>query len=426
MNVRMPIHCLLALLIAQAAPAQGPKKAVPVRVVEAGGKAQLVRDGKPYVVKGAGIGGDGSLPLLAELGGNSLRTWGVEGLDKKLDEAQRLGLTVAVGIWLGHERHGFRYNDPDAVARQAEEVRRVVLKYKDHPAVLVWGLGNEMEGEGTNDAIWSAINDLAVNVKALDPDHPTMTVIAELGRDGVKVKNLQRLCPAVDIVGINSYAGAGSVPKRYRESGGIKPFLLTEFGPPGAWESAKTTWNAPLELTSTAKAAFYRRGFEAGTQGLGSYAFIWGSKQEATATWFGMLLPDGRRLAAAEAMGELWSGEAPANRCPTIAVLTLDGPDTVGPGATVHARIVTKDPETDPLEVRWLLRAEVTHPAVGGDREEPPAEFPGAIVSSSHAGATVRLPREGGGYRIFAYVGDGQGGAAVANVPLFIDGPKPR
>jgi hypothetical protein len=340
MNTRPRIRFLIVLaafLTGQATGARAQTKAVPVRVVEARGKAQLVRDGRPYLAKGAG--GDGSLELLAKSGGNSTRTWGVEGLEKRLDEAQRLGLTVAVGIWLGHERHGFNYGDPAQVARQAEEVRRVVLKYKDHPAVLVWGLGNEMEGEGTNPAVWSAINGLASMVKRLDPDHPTMTVIAELGRDGVKVKNLHRLCPAIDVVGINSYAGAASVPRRYREAGGTKPFLLTEYGPPGSWETPRNSWGAAPELSSTAKADYYRRGHEAGTQGLGSYAFLWGTKQEATATWFGMLLPDGSRLGAVDALAELWTGKPPENHVPAITSLTLDGPERVPLGSTVHVRL---------------------------------------------------------------------------------------
>ena len=46
--------------------------------------------------------------------------------------------------------------------------------------------------------------------KKLDPNHPTMTVIAEIGGDSVK--NVHRLCPDVDVVGINSYGGAESLP----------------------------------------------------------------------------------------------------------------------------------------------------------------------------------------------------------------------
>ena len=48
--------------------------------------------------------------------------------------------------------------------------------------------------------------------KKLDPNHPTMTVLSEIGGD--RVKNVHRLCPDVDIVGINSYAGAVTLPKR--------------------------------------------------------------------------------------------------------------------------------------------------------------------------------------------------------------------
>ena len=39
--------------------------------------------------------------------------------------------------------------------------------------------------------------------------HPVMTVVAEIGGD--KVANFQRLCPNVDILGINSYGGVQSL-----------------------------------------------------------------------------------------------------------------------------------------------------------------------------------------------------------------------
>ena len=39
---------------------------------------------------------------------------------------------------------------------------------------------------------------------------------------------------------------------------GTKPVIITEFGPPGVWEIAMTSFGAPPELTSTEKAAVYR------------------------------------------------------------------------------------------------------------------------------------------------------------------------
>jgi hypothetical protein len=417
---------VVLLLLPRALPAAPAEKGRPsvLRIVAKGGKFELLRDGKPYFIRGAG--GDGSLEALAKAGGNSVRTWGAEKLGAVLDEAHRHGLTVAAGIWLGHERHGFNYNDADMVARQYEEARRIILRHKDHPALLLWAIGNEMEGHGRGDnaAVWSAINNLAALAKKLDPNHPTMTVVAEIGGD--RVKNIHRLCPDIDIVGINSYAGAVSLPGRYRAAGGTKPFILTEFGPPGSWEVKKTKWGAALEPTSAEKAVAYRRAYEGAVVAakglcLGSYAFVWGHKQEATATWFGMFLPDGSRLAAVDVMSELWLGRPPARRCPVIEVLTLDGPEEVAPGATVRASL--KSSGGKGARVRWVLQGEPSALGVGGDAEEVPPTYPEAIVKAGEKSAEVRMPKGGGGYRLFAYVRDEHGGAAVANVPLFVKGP---
>ncbi len=422
------VVALLAPVPAPTARAQETRPdsgAVPVRLERRDSGFTLIRNGRPYLIQGAG--GDGSLELLAASGGNSVRTWGVEGLGAKLDEARRLGLTVAVGIWLGHERHGFDYNNADQVAAQLEAARQAILKYRDHPAVLLWGIGNEMEGPGgDNAAIWSAVNGIAAMAHRLDPNHPTMTVIAEVG--GSKVKNLHRLCPEIDVVGINSYGGVATLPERYRKAGGTKPYILTEFGPAGAWETPKNAWGAAPEPTSTQKALAYRRAWDRGVLGsgglaLGGDAFTWGHKQEVTATWFGMLLPDGSRLAAVDTMTEAWTGRPPADRCPAIESLAVEGNNHVKPGETVRVRLRASDPEGQALRVQWVLRQESTAVSVGGDAEAAPPSFPDAVAESNPDGATVRMPRGGGGYRLFAYLRDGRGGAAVGNALLRVDGP---
>lgn len=419
-----PIVWLVALCFASVALAQPVK----VELRQAGDGYQLLRGGKPFYIKGAG--GDGPKDLLVACGGNSFRTWGVgDDTRAKLDEAHRLGLAVTLGIWLGHERHGFDYNDADQVAEQFEKVRQAVERYKDHPAVLMWGIGNEMEGyaNGDNAAIWSHVQACAALVKKLDPNHPTMTVVAELGGD--RVKNIHRLCPDIDVVGINSYAGAASIPQRYRAAGGTKPYVVTEFGPAGTWESGKTEWGAVIELTSNEKAASYRRAYEALAADrelcLGSYAFTWGWKQEATSTWFGMFLPDGSTTPAVDAMAELWSGRPRANRAPRIESLSVSGSPRGRPGETVRVRLSADDPDGDAVEVEWRLHAEAAEYGTGGDAEPVPPQFPEAIVSSDARGAEVRLPARGGGYRLFAFVRDGKGAGSTANVPLFVEGGEP-
>ena len=399
--------------------------AIPVELRHTGEGWQLLRGGKPYFIRGAG--GDASLEQLAAAGANSVRTWGADDMGARLDAAHALGLSVTVGIWLGHERHGFDYSDEKQVSEQLERARQIVLRYRDHPAVLLWGIGNEMEGfeSGDNPAIWKAVNDVAAMVKQLDPNHPTMTVTAEIG--GGRIEAVHTRCPAIDIHGINSYGGALSLAERYRKDGATKPYVLTEFGPPGSWEIAKSDWGAPYELTSTEKAAFYRRSYEQGVLGapglaLGSYAFTWGYKMEATATWFGMFLEDGARLGAVDAMTELWSGMPPADLAPTVEPLVVEGEPRVDPGARVRVRAAIADPEGKMIRVRWALRRESGDYATGGDYRPMLPDIEGVVLEGDEEGARLRMPAEPGPYRLFLYAYDVAGNAATANLPLLVKG----
>ncbi len=416
---------LLSALLALAQPVFAAP--VEVRVVKNGARYELLRDGKPYLVRGGG-GNEHALESLAAAGGNSIRLWGDDTLGATLDAAQKLGLTVTAGIWLGQVRQGFDWSDAEGLAKQRDHVRATVEKFKNHPALLMWALGNEMEDpQGKNGAVWTGINSLAVMVRQLDPHHPTMTVIAEIGGD--KVKNIQRLCPEIDILGINSYGGCASLGERYQKLGGTKPYILTEYGPPGIWEVTKDALGSYPEPTSTEKEQIYRKAYQAAVLGqpgvcLGSYAFLWGQKQEATATWFSMFLADGSRLGPVDAISELWTGKAPANRCPAIKSLKLDGVAKGAPGTAVHVSFAAADAENDPLKVTWLLQRDAEEFGSGGDKEAAPPTFPNAIVKGDATGADLRLPTDGGLYRLFATVHDSHGGAAVGNVTLRVEGPS--
>ncbi|HEX8552571.1 MAG TPA: glycoside hydrolase family 2 TIM barrel-domain containing protein [Abditibacteriaceae bacterium] len=397
---------------------------IPVKLQQTGGKWQLLRDGKPYFIKGAG--GDGDKVALLATGANSSRTWGADGIDNKLDEAQKLGMTVTVGMWLGHKEHGFDYHNKQAVADQLENCKRAIDKYKNHPAVLMWSVGNEMEMQlDENDpAVWLAVEEIAAYAKKVDPNHPTMTVVAEIG--GNKVANINKYCPSIDVIGINTYGGGPSIAERYPKAGGVKPYVLTEFGPPGTWESGKNAWGVVPELTSTEKAARYAETWKKTIANqplsLGGYAFTWGNKQEASATWYGMLLPNGERLAAVDTMQELWSGKPPANRVPEIKAFKVTTPARVQPGATVRAELDVVDPEKDPLKVQWILQLDPATYSVGGATEAVPPTYPEAIVKSDNGSVEVRMPRGGGAYRLFAMAHDNHNGAAVGNISLFVEG----
>jgi hypothetical protein len=281
-----------------------------------------------------------------------------------------------------------------------------------------------MEGyEGGDDpAIWKAVDDVAALVKQLDPNHPTMTVVAELG--GARVKSVHERCPHIDIMGINSYGGVPSVPERYRKAGGTKPYVITEFGPPGTWECAKNSWGIPIEPSSTRKGEIYRQGYLKGVAAekelcLGSYVFIWGHKQEATPTWFGLFLPDGTQLEAVHTMAEMWAGTAPANRCPRIDVPKVDVEQTA-PGQMIRASVDVSDPDGDPLKLNWVLSGEVKNPSKGGGHEDPGTVYADAIVGGGggEREVQVKMPQEPATYRLFVYTRDGHGNGAVANAAL--------
>lgn len=387
---------------------------------------QLVREGKPYLINGAG--GSDHLGMLAKAGGNSIRTWDALNIDDLLDRAHAQGLSVTVGIWLEHERHGYDYDDPDVRSKQLQKVRDCVLKYRHHPALLMWALGNEVELMGDLNKALRAVEEAAAIAKELDPKHPTMAVVAEIGSN--KAKRVREVCPSVDVLGINSYGGAASLPERLTAQGWTGPYVLTEFGPIGPWEGGHTAWGAAFEPSSAEKAEMYHgawtRGVQAETPGrcLGSYAFLWGWKQETTPTWFGMFLDTGERTPTVDVMQELWSGTLPKYRAPLVGPMTVDLPElTAKPGQEFSATVELRGGPEGEWRHAWVVREESTDRKSGGDAEEATPDIPGLVLKADESTAALRAPDEPGAYRLYVYVYDDHGGAGTANLP-FLVAPK--
>jgi hypothetical protein len=265
-------------------------------------------------------------------------------------------------------------------------------------------------------------------VHQLDPLHPTMTVVAEIGGD--KVEQIQRHCPDIDIIGVNTYGGGASLAERYRQAGGKKPLVITEFGPPGTWETRPNAFGAAVERTSTEKARSYRETYEKSVLGakdlcLGSYAFTWGHKIEASATWFGMLLPDGSKLAAVDTMQALWTGKAPEHPCPVMTEVKLNVPDQLKAGAAFSASVVGHDPSPgEPLKIHWELSLEQKNYGVEGTGAAATPSFPEAIDQDGASEVSGKLPRSGGVYRLYCYMRNSHGGAAVGSVAINVEGPR--
>ena len=408
-SLRLPAAALAAVLLAGAAHAGQ---------VEVKG-SQILVDGKPFIPNGAAA--EDRLADLKALGATVVRTYGQEP-GAILDAAQRAGLKVIAGFWLGHPRRGFDYGNRRAVEAQLEDLRHMVERYRNHPALLMWGIGNEVEVDlspAEAMAVWPAIEEAARLAKSLDGQHPVMAALAEVGEG--KAGTLKHLAPSVDVLGINGYGeGLMSAVARARAQGWTGPIVLAEIGPQGHWDAPRTAWGAPLEPTSTEKADRMRRYLAAARKaGVGAIPLLWGHKQEVTPTWYSLLLPSGEWTGTVEVMAEAWGGHppGPAAAAPRIRALAFAGPDVLAPGETRRVTLKASDPDGVPLDVSWQVMAESTVRSVGGDPEPVPPSFPEAVRQASASEARIG-PLPAGRYRVFATVRDGRGAAATANLPF--------
>ena len=390
----------------------------------------LLRGGEPYVVKGAGMARN-DIERFAGHGGNSIRTWSTandyQDTKELLDAAQAHGVTVALGLSMTAERHGFDYDDPEAVAAQLASVREEVLKYKDHPAVLFWLVGNELNHSYSNPRVWDAVNDIAEMIHELDPNHPVTTPISGFKPD--VIAEIEARAPAIDFISFQVYGSLFGMPDKIAETGFDRPFMVTEWGTIGYWEMEKTSWGTPVELTSSEKADVFLRAhsevlarFEG--QLIGSYAFLWGQKQERTPTWFGMFTESGEETETVDVMHYLWTGSWPSNRTPRVNSIRLDGKSykesvVLESGNTYDATFDVVDHDGDALTFHWEVKPESESTKSGGDREDRLANVEGFLADGTGPTTTIKAGATGR-YRLFAYVFDENGHAAHANIPFLV------
>lgn len=380
---------------------------------------EIMVDGAPFIPVGAA--GAARLAELKATGANVVRTYGEEP-GEILDAAQRAGLKVIVGFWMEHPRRGFDYANRPAVEAQLGALRHMVERYRTHPALLAWGVGNEVETELSPDQaapVWPAIEEAAKLVKTLDGSHPVMAVLADTGTD--KVEMLKRFAPSVDVLGLNAYGDSVlTVIARARSQGWTGPIVVTEMGALGQWQADKTPWGAALEPSSTEKATRLRRYLAALAQAkVGALPFYWGQKQEVTPTWHSLFLPSGEWTEPVEVMAETWGGKPPGgdNHAPRILSFQLNGPASFGRATPTKASLSATDPDGDPLKVEWQIMAETTVRSVGGDAEPVPPSFSQGLRQPSDTGVSI-LELEPGRYRLFVTVRDGRGAAATGNIPF--------
>ena len=165
----------------------------------------MTRDGAPYYVKG--IAGAANLDVAQRSGANSIRTFNSNGAKALLDTAASRCMTVLLGIELSNKVAD--YTNATFLDAKRAEVTNLLATVKNHPALLMWAIGNEIQLTLDNQTSVGFIQELAQTIHGQDPNHPVITAVA--GANVTFINHLVQWAPALDALGINSYAGVVTV-----------------------------------------------------------------------------------------------------------------------------------------------------------------------------------------------------------------------
>jgi hypothetical protein len=310
-----------------------------------------------------------------------------------------------------------------------DAIKQDILALKDHPALLIWGIGNELNLRHKNPKVWDAVNDLSKMIHQVDPNHPTTTMLA--GAEPEEISLVAEKCPDLDLLSFQIYGAIDKLPSFLQQSNYQGAYMITEWGATGHWECENTTWDRPIEANSTKKANNYHSRYvdyiaADAKQCIGSFVFLWGQKQERTPTWYGLFLENDNSTEAAQVMQYLWTGKWAKHRIPKIGELTINGllaeeSVSLKQHQPCSAKIVVEATNKN-LSFRWELMKEIDREleSDGGDFEPTPE-----IVwrqSDSNASSEIDFsPPQIGEFRLFVYVDDCYGGSATANMPILIE-----
>jgi len=377
-------------------------------------------DGKPFFIKGVGCNtavgekGEGYLLLARDMGANAVRTWG-DAPRSYLDKAQSYGLKVNLGIWLNAIRGKTTesYRDPGHRAALKQLILSYVREMKDHPALLMWNVGNEVfaftEAADERKAFGEFLEELIQAIHREDPNHPVVYACAD-SRD---LPDLKKYAPSLDIVGMNIYRAM--LPSL--GEGFDKPVLVTEFGPQGGWDVGKDANGMPFDPPDTIKANSYaeiwRRIESERSRCLGGFAFVLGEQRNSESlTWWNLNYGENRRQAY-WTLRTAYTGEKPPPALPRINAFHLQT-STAASAERLTVQTEVLNPEGGPLKYEYLVTGIASDPLI----VEPPVLYPTQVEVLAPGSARLKAPDSPGMYRVYVVVTDTRRNAAIADRTL--------
>lgn len=396
---------------------------------------QLYRNGYPFHMQGAS--GNSHLKELADVGGNTIRVYDTINLNGILDMAEANGLAVIVDIPIPKYNKTYDSYLIDADNnRLKENVKQLVKKYRSHPALLMWNLGNEVEFPLVfrKNSFIMTFNELIDIIHREDPDHLVGTTIPSVSKK--QILSIYYHSPSIDILSYNIFGNLKNLRSELNKISflvGQRPYYISEWGYDGPWEHHLTSWNAPIEPTSTKKVEQLRSNHRNLLQNinsncLGSLIFYWGEKQERTHTWFSFFLEGHGKSEVVEALKSLWEGthaDAPSLGLDYMLLAEKGSQSDLvfPPNKSTNATIRFNRPKKDSIKISWEIYPEAWNYNLS-DKEKKPTKISGAILSSDGDQVAFITPSQEGPYRIFAYIHDSDGNFATTNIPFYVLNPS--
>lgn len=408
------------------------------------GQWKLIVDGSPYYVNGAAT--NRFYTDVRKFGGNTIRLYSPSSADTRtiMDEAYQAGLKVYLGLGMAAAQN-FDYTNAAKVAEQKEKITGWVKQYMNHPALLCWSIGNEMEASNENNVdMWKAVGDVAAMIRELDKNHPVTSTLASSAQ--ARIKNLVDYAD-VDFISVNTYyPSVGNVASNIAAAGVDKPFMITEFGPRGTWamnpepsrilpwsDGYSSTSKALVEETSTEKEAVYLKVWEEDIKAkeadgcLGSFVFVWGYQNHGEVlNWYSSYTTDKYSYGVCDAMQKCWTGAYPEVRAPRIesrSDMTLNGKcaeDAVklAPGSSNSAKVTATSAAEVNLRYHWFIYKESDKKSDGS----MPDGIEGLIEVDGAAEVNFKAPASAGAYRLYVFaLDDVHKKAASACIPFYVE-----
>ncbi|CAM1374157.1 glycoside hydrolase family 2 TIM barrel-domain containing protein [Tenacibaculum xiamenense] len=396
------------------------------------GKWMLSVHGKEYKVKGVTFGYDKNVKNyddhfkeLKFLGVNTIRTW-ASGKNTKelLDAAHRNGVKVMVGIWMRHGRPGMEDDDSfdylkDTKGKESmyNNAIKVVESFKEHPAVLTWGIGNEVYLNMTTDeekiAYSNLLERICGDIKKIDRNHPITSV--EAWTFGLEW--WQKYVPSIDIYGLNCYGqGAALLSSELGKRNIDKPYVVTEFGVTGEWDIKNETNGVKNEPSDSEKYTAIVKGYSNWIKNkpnnLGVFVFHYASGNEFIAPW---LFTHYNKLKRPQywAVREAFTGNLPINYVPKIRDFKIEG-SSFDSESWIPINLDVSDSENDSLTVSFGYNQRT------GSRKRRDQIKALNQRGSFKEGFEIKLPKENGAVKVYIMIKDSYNNLAIASTGIKI------